>query len=47
MMSSSFKSGAGVFSGQIKVFVHDVEHLELLIEKLKNIPGVEQVYRKD
>jgi GTP pyrophosphokinase len=47
MMSSSFQSGGGVFSGQIKVFVHDVEHLELMIEKLKRIRGVEQVYRKD
>ncbi|MCD6090477.1 MAG: bifunctional (p)ppGpp synthetase/guanosine-3',5'-bis(diphosphate) 3'-pyrophosphohydrolase [Bacteroidales bacterium] len=47
MMSSSFQSGGGIFSGQIKVFVHNVEHLDLLIEKLNRIPSVEQVYRKD
>jgi len=47
MMSSSFQSGGGVFSGQIKIFVHNVEHLDLLIEKLNRIPSVEQVYRKD
>lgn len=47
IMSSSFVSEGGTFSGQIKVFVHDVEHLELLIEKLKRIHGVEDVFRKD
>jgi len=47
IMSSSFQSDGGVFSGQIKVFVHDVEHLELLIEKLKRIQGVEEVFRND
>lgn len=47
MMSSSFQSEGGIFSGQIKVFVHNVEHLELMIEKLTRIKGVEQVYRKD
>lgn len=47
IMSSSFQSKAGVFNGKIKVFVHDVEHLELLIDKLKRINGVEDVYRKD
>lgn len=47
MMSSSFQSGGGVFSGLIKVFVHNIEHLELMIEKLLRIKGVEQVYRKD
>jgi len=47
MMSSSFQSGGGVFSGQVKVFVHNVEHLELLIDKLTRIKGVERVYRKD
>ncbi|MDA3907117.1 MAG: TGS domain-containing protein [Bacteroidales bacterium] len=47
MMDSNFQSGGGVFSGQIKVFVHDLEHLELLMDKLKRIDSVEQVYRKD
>ncbi len=47
IMSSSFQSEGGRFKGQIKVFVHNVEHLELLIEKLNKIKGVEQVYRKD
>lgn len=47
MMSSNFQSRGGVFSGKIKVFVHDVEHLELMIEKLSRIKGVEQVYRQD
>ncbi len=47
MLRSNFQSGGGVFKGQIKIFVHDVEHLDLLIEKLKNIHGIENVYRKD
>jgi GTP pyrophosphokinase len=47
MLRSNFQSGGGVFKGQIKIFVHDVEHLDLLIEKLKNIQGIENVYRKD
>jgi len=47
MVNSRFNSDAGQFNGQIKVFVHDVEHLELLIEKLKRIHGIEQVFRQD
>ncbi|MBN1651853.1 MAG: bifunctional (p)ppGpp synthetase/guanosine-3',5'-bis(diphosphate) 3'-pyrophosphohydrolase [Bacteroidales bacterium] len=47
IMSSNFKSEGGNFIGQIKVFVHNVEHLDLLLEKLKTITGVEHVYRKD
>lgn len=47
ILSSRFSSEGGNFSGQLKVFVHDLEHLDTLIEKLKRIHGVEQVYRKD
>jgi GTP pyrophosphokinase len=47
IINSKFNSANGLFTGQIKVFVHNVEHLELLIEKIKQINGVEQVFRKD
>lgn len=47
IINSKFNSANGLFTGQIKVFVHNVEHLELLIEKIKQINGVEHVFRKD
>ncbi|MBN2238126.1 MAG: bifunctional (p)ppGpp synthetase/guanosine-3',5'-bis(diphosphate) 3'-pyrophosphohydrolase, partial [Bacteroidales bacterium] len=47
IINSKFKSTRNEFSGLIKVFVHDIDHLEILIEKLKKIQGVTHVYRKE
>ena len=37
----------GLFEGNIKVFVHDKEELEELVEHLKKLPGIESVDRYD
>ncbi|MFM2145565.1 MAG: hypothetical protein RL732_401 [Bacteroidota bacterium] len=35
----------GLFHGNIRVYVHDKEELELLLDKLKQLPGIEDVER--
>ncbi len=37
----------GVFYGNLKVFVHDKEELDELVERLKDLPGIETVDRFD
>jgi GTP diphosphokinase / guanosine-3',5'-bis(diphosphate) 3'-diphosphatase len=37
----------GLFEGNIKVYVHDKDELEDLVEHLKNLPGIESVDRYD
>ena len=37
----------GIFEGNIKVYVHDKDELEELVEHLKNLPGIESVDRYD
>ncbi len=37
----------GLFQGNIKLFVHDKEELEKLVQSLKNLPGIESVERFD
>lgn len=37
----------GLFQGNIKVFVHDKEELENLVDRLKKLPGIETVDRFD
>ena len=37
----------GLFRGNIKLFVHDKEELEKLVQSLKNLPGIESVERFD
>ncbi|MEP6596298.1 MAG: ACT domain-containing protein, partial [Ginsengibacter sp.] len=37
----------GLFEGNIKVYVHDKDELEDLVENLKNLPGIESVDRYD
>ena len=47
MKSISFESHDGIFSGEVMLFVHDTDHLNKLIEKLKNVSGVLTVDRID
>ncbi|PKQ66579.1 RelA/SpoT family protein [Raineya orbicola] len=47
MRSMAFDTIENVFEGNCTVLVHDTRHLNLLIEKLKGVPGVEQVVRYD
>ena len=37
----------GLFEGNIKVYVHDKDELDDLVEHLKNLPGIESVDRYD
>ena len=37
----------GIFDGFIDLYVHDIDDLENLILKLKNIKGIESVARKE
>lgn len=41
----TIESGDGLFEGKIKVFVHDKEELDTLVEKLKTLQGIQTVDR--
>jgi GTP pyrophosphokinase len=43
----SIESHEGLFEGTIKVFVHDKEELEELVERLKMLKGIHTVDRFD
>lgn len=45
--SINFNSKNGLFEGKIGLLVHDSSHLEALLEKLKGINGINQVFRMD
>lgn len=47
MSALSIEAHEGVFEGSIKVFVHDKEQLDLLVEELKKLEVVEKVERFD
>jgi len=47
MRAISMDSENRSFDGTIRVFVNDLEHLDFLISKLKNIKGVHSVTRSD
>lgn len=41
----TIESGEGVFEGSIKVFVHDKEELDELVDRLKQLNGIHEVQR--
>lgn len=41
----SIDSSSGLFEGMIKIFVHDKEELEILVNKLKELNGIQSVER--
>jgi GTP pyrophosphokinase len=43
----TIESKDGLFEGTIKVYVHDKDELELLVEKIKSVSGIQQVNRFD
>ncbi len=43
----TIESGEGIFEGTIKVFVHDKEELDELVERLKKLNGIQSVNRFD
>ena len=47
MRSISFESNDGVFEGKVMAYVHDTDHLNALIEKLRRVRGVRSVERVD
>jgi len=47
MRSINIDSKNGSFEGTLRVFVNNIEHLDFLIHKLKNIKGIEHVTRGD
>ena len=47
MSSMSMQTDAGIFEGEIMLYVNDTRHLEELISKLKNVEGVVKVARFD
>lgn len=47
MKSISFDSEDGTFTGQVKVLIHDTNHLDNLIKELKKIKGMRRVERME
>lgn len=47
ILSMNFLSKGGLFEGKVGLLVQDSEHLEALLEKLKSINGINQVFRID
>ena len=43
----TIESAEGIFQGTIKVFVHDKEELAELVERLKQLNGIQSVDRFD
>ena len=43
--SMNFESSEGLFEGTIMLYIHNVDHLNKLIEKLKTIEGIKKVER--
>ena len=43
----TIESSEGLFEGTIKIFVHDKEELEELVERLKSLNGIQRVDRFD
>ncbi|HVX27489.1 MAG TPA: bifunctional (p)ppGpp synthetase/guanosine-3',5'-bis(diphosphate) 3'-pyrophosphohydrolase [Parafilimonas sp.] len=43
----TIESGEGIFEGTIKVFVHDKEELDELVDRLKHLNGIHEVQRLD
>lgn len=47
MRSLTIETDSGIFDGNIQLFVNDTKHLNILIKKLKKVPGVERITRYD
>jgi GTP pyrophosphokinase len=47
MRAISFESHDGIFEGKVKAYVHDTDHLNALMDKLKRVRGVRIVERVD
>lgn len=47
MRSLTIHTDNGIFDGNIELFVNDTLHLNMMIKKLKKVPGVERITRYD
>ncbi|MCB0789055.1 MAG: bifunctional (p)ppGpp synthetase/guanosine-3',5'-bis(diphosphate) 3'-pyrophosphohydrolase, partial [Flavobacteriales bacterium] len=47
MRAISFESHDGIFEGKVMAFVHDTDHLDALMDKLRRVNGVRLVERVD
>ena len=47
IVSMNFGLKNGLFEGNISLLVHDSAHLDMLLERLKSINGISQVFRQD
>jgi GTP pyrophosphokinase len=47
MRAISFESNGGIFEGKVMAYVHDTDHLNSLMDKLKRVRGVRIVERVD
>lgn len=47
MRSLSIESNDGIFEGNISIYVHDVEELNVLCDKLEKVQGINKVVRLD
>jgi GTP pyrophosphokinase len=47
MRSIAINSEDKEFDGTLRIYVNDLEHLDFLVQKLKNIKGVQSVTRSD
>lgn len=47
IVSMNFELKNGLFEGKLGLLVRDSEHLDALLEKLKSVNGVNQVFRQD
>jgi GTP diphosphokinase / guanosine-3',5'-bis(diphosphate) 3'-diphosphatase len=47
MRAISFESHDGIFEGKVMAYVHDTDHLNSLMDKLKRVRGVRNVERVD
>src|SRR4029078_2323865 len=43
----SVEAKEGLFEGNIKIYVYDKEELDELVQRLKDLPGIESVERND
>ncbi len=43
----TIESDSGIFKGSVKIFVHDKEELKELVDKLKNLQGIQKIDRFD
>jgi GTP pyrophosphokinase len=43
----TIEANEGIFNGNVRVFVHDKEELDQLVNRLLELPGIERVDRYD